>query len=205
MEIERSMYVSKSGYKKEVARYFIVKSIDLAESTGNEKYYCDWYKLHKLMYYAQREMLSRYDECLFDGIIRAHDCGPMIDGIDYIVLLYDFIPIRNKRPGDDRFLRCISFIFNDEQLSVLNKILRKYGKFDRDEIISEARADNLWKYCYKRKNDENEHPIIPNELIKKYFLLEGLSYTKVINKQLEKIQDDRHKGREHSKRKKSIK
>ena len=68
----------------DVAMTMVNRSIELAQSTGDENYYMDFVKLHKLLYLGQCAMLSTYDQLLFEEQISAHRCGPYVEGIHFV-------------------------------------------------------------------------------------------------------------------------
>lgn len=170
-------YHSNSGLTKEVALYIIAKSIEMANSFKDTDYYCDWYKVHKLMFYAQGEMLKKYDELLFQTDIICDDSGPMIYGIDDIAIYFDFDPITTyKHPILERILNNDDLIFNKGQIKVMNDIVDRYGYLNRDEIINLARKNKLWQEYYDRRLDlyrnyttEKDYPVIPIHRMKQYF------------------------------------
>lgn len=163
-------YRSKSGFKYEVSRYFIIKSIEIAEETRDSRFYCDWYKLHKLMYYGQVAMLCKFDDNLFVGTITAHDCGPMIEGIGSVSIKYGFDPITKVSHNDLYVMKYYDLLFNEEQVRVMNSVIECYGYLNKDEIIDLARNDRLWREVYYLDtNGTIKHPIITNEKIIAYY------------------------------------
>ena len=169
--INLGKYPSISGYVNEVARYLKVKSRVLAEEEGDERYYCEYFKLHTLMFYAQGHMLGTYGKPLFQGAIHASVLGPRILDISHLSNDETYF---TELPNDDIFLKVSNYIFNDNELEVLNDILRRYGKFDRYELKSISEKEDIW--IEKRKEDSSCSDGLEIELedIRKYFKLKLL-------------------------------
>ena len=62
----------------DVAMKMVNHSIELKKKYGNDAYYMDFVKLHKLMYLAQCAMLANYGRPLFEEQITAYGCGPYV-------------------------------------------------------------------------------------------------------------------------------
>ena len=74
----------------DAAMAMVNRSIKLAQDYGDESYYMDFVKLHKLLYLAQCSMLAQYGRTMFDEKITAHHCGPYVEGIHFIPRMRGF-------------------------------------------------------------------------------------------------------------------
>lgn len=132
----------------DAAMAMVNQSIELVRVSGDEAYYMDFVKLHKLLYLAQCSMLARYGQTMFDEKITARQCGPYVDGIH-------FVP---RRRGFDR----IECPFNDQdyvrpsywRMRIIRQVLEEYGMLDTDNLIECTKET----YAYLQlKDDIGEH------------------------------------------------
>ncbi len=121
---------------EKLAIYIIHKSIDLANEKNDDQYYCDIYKLHKLLYYSQGIHLARYCVPLFREKIEAWDCGPIIEGLVRIKHHYGYDPITKYVKSD--------FTIPHYQREILNYVVNRYGHLTREEIVNLSKEDQTW-------------------------------------------------------------
>lgn len=171
----------------DAAIYLTNKIIDL--KVIDPKYQVDYFKLHKLLYFAQGVMLAKYNKTMFNESIRAHRCGPAVDGLYPLYLKVGENEINNKISLDSP----IDLTENRKQ--VLDFIAKEYGKQGRDSIIFATKEQEPYKTTWEEYTsnhattdtfgnpegfDENFgsiydvdctfYSIIPIELIRMYFL-----------------------------------
>lgn len=131
-----------------------------AIALANEKgasYYADFYKLHKLLYYAQGYTLTHYNKKLFEEDIEAHSCGPFIPVLLTLPIIDGFGPIKTLFPEDE-----ICPLTDDRNQAIIHT-LRIYGGKAKEELVNQSKVDDLYlKYWSKdRKN------VIPTEEMRK--------------------------------------
>lgn len=147
-----------------LAIYIINKSIDMVKDKNDEKYYCDIYKLHKLLYYAQGIFLARYDVPLFQEEIEAWDCGPMVDGLIRIKKKVGYGPItKYVRAG-------IQPVVIPPISEILDYVVECYGGLTRVEIVNLSRDEQTWKDYRKYSCSAYPNPVMGTYLIKENFV-----------------------------------
>jgi len=109
----------------DIANNLINLSIDEA-SKNQPGYFMDFYKVNKLLYIAQEQMLEKYDCPLFDDDIYALSCGPYIYACEKIYDQNKLNPIRIKIDNVSELI--------PEKKDVLLEVLKKYGHNTRQQL-----------------------------------------------------------------------
>lgn len=135
----------------DAAMTMVNHSIDLARQTGDELFYIDFYKLHKLLYYAQGYMLTHDNKQLFEEDVEAHACGPFIP--ELLSLPISYSAILDKFPDEKVCPLTI------DRLRAIDHTLRVYGKKTKDELVNQSKND----YIYRKFAGSFERKIIPKE------------------------------------------
>jgi len=118
----------------DAAKTLINLSIELAEqNNGDESYYIDIYKIHKLLYFAQKQMYEKYEKPMFVDNIERHYCGPLIDDLYNYWFGYDLI--KSKIPKDS------FFPVTPDRLDVLRDVLKKYHNVSVGKMVYDAKND----------------------------------------------------------------
>lgn len=144
----------------DIAMEIVNRSIKRAEVTGDDNYYMDFMKLHKLMYLGQCYMLARYGRRLFKETIRADYCGPYIDGISFIQGSRGFGLI--KEPFEEsEFLRPTLF----RQVTI-EWVLKTYGTKSTEGLIDLTKKTFAYMGVQDLLNDD-EKPIISIESMRR--------------------------------------
>lgn len=141
--------------------YLINKSIDVAEESKDPRYYADYYKLHKMLFYAQGEVLAEHDMPLFNEEIFAHECGPLVDNIDFLTLSYGFNKM-TRYLGGGKLETPLLKMFTD----ILDEIVIRYGQLDRNELICLSKSEKVW---IDARKSHFEKPVISKDNLKTYF------------------------------------
>ena len=94
--------------------------------------YMDEMKMHKLMYFAQRESLMYNNEPLFDGVFYGWKYGPVLK------------EVRNAY-GSGEFLFKSFESVSDNAKELLNKVLGRYGSMSSWKLSSLSHEEFSWK------------------------------------------------------------
>ena len=145
----------------DVAMTMVNRSIELAQSTGDENYYMDFVKLHKLLYLGQCAMLSTYDQLLFEEQISAHRCGPYVEGIHFVPGTRGFgkitVPFRESE-----------FVFPSYwRQEIIDQVLKSFGTFSTEELIDYTRELEPYRAVEDEITEENK-PVISRGLMRQY-------------------------------------
>ncbi len=157
------------------AEYLINKTINNGEKTETSP--LNYYKLHKLLYFAQGYMLAHHNKKLFQEEIIVNSCGVFISsfsiengvvqqtgGLDPIYMRYKENEIR--KPTTNPYLDLLS----KDREKVLDRALKDYGDKTEDELTIETREHSIYKNSYKtNKKDNSTASIIGVEDIRKFF------------------------------------
>lgn len=122
----------------DAAKTMINYSIDVAETKGRE-YLLDFYKLHKLLYYAQGYTLVHYNKQLFEEDIEAHSCGPYITELHRLPI--DFDVISKRFPESD-----ICPITEDRKAAI-RYVIDRFGYMSKDELTTQAKLSSPYLLC----------------------------------------------------------
>lgn len=137
----------------DIAMEMVNSSIKWVEVTEDNNYYMDFMKLHKLMYLGQCYMLERYGRKLFKETIRAHYCGPYIDGISFIQGSRGFGLI--KEPFEEsEFLKPTLF----RQVTI-EWVLKEYGAKSTEDLIDFTKETFAYTEVEDLLNDDDK-PLI---------------------------------------------
>ncbi len=108
----------------------------------------DEMKLHKLMYFSQRESFIRNDEPLFKGVFYAWKFGPILKEIRSIYINKDFDSLRNSTISVTEKLTVIfDYIFsvfaNESSWSLSTLTHNEYSwKHAREGVLDNENSDN---------------------------------------------------------------
>ena len=114
-------------------------SIEMVKECGDESYYMDFVKLHKLLYLAQCSMLAQYGQTMYDEKVTAHQCGPYVEGIHFIPHERGFGRIES--PFDERAFVRPSY----RRMKVIRQILEAFGGESTEDLIQ--RTKETLAYC----------------------------------------------------------
>lgn len=133
----------------DAAKTLINISIDRAKETGDDSYYLDIHKVHKLLYFAQKRMQEKYGNKMFEENIERHHCGPLIDE------LYDHY--FGYGPIKQYFSKNSFFPLTPDRIIVLREVLEEHHKQSLGEMI----------YNSKNESDYYNYTIVPMYLQKR--------------------------------------
>lgn len=136
----------------DAAMTMVNQSIDLVNQTGDSRYYTDFYKLHKLLYYAQGYMLVHYKKRLFDEDICAHKCGPFIKELLDLDISYDTI--------QQRFCAEDVYPLTSDRMDAIAHTLRRFGTMSKDELVNRTKREWLYQK-YGDESDVDAKRVIP--------------------------------------------
>lgn len=122
---------------KDAAMLMVNHAIDKAAICEDSRYYTDFYKLHKLLYYAQGYMLTKYHHHLFEEEIYAHHCGPIIPAL--LSLSIGYGPIKNKFPESE------ICPLTDRAVESIDTTLRLWGARSKDELVHLTKSDSFYR------------------------------------------------------------
>lgn len=141
----------------DAAMTMVNHSIDVAKKTGDRRYLVNFYKLHKLLYYAQGYMLSRYGKGIFEEEIEAHKCGPFINELLSMPCGYD--DIETKFPDED------VFPLTQDRIDAIDYAIKEYGSYTKDELVNKSKGDQIYLDFL---NPATEKTIIPKDAFRNY-------------------------------------
>lgn len=117
----------------DAAKLFVNHAIELAQSTNCEDYYADYYKLHQLLYFAQRWMYTECGKQLFEEDIELRDGIPFIKALQDLPL--SFSPIKQCFSDYD-----IAPLTRD-RIDAIDSVLNEIGRLSKDALIRLAVID----------------------------------------------------------------
>ncbi len=93
----------------------------------------DEMKMHKLMYFSQRESLMLYDKCLFEEPFYGWKYGPVLKSVrkEYH---------NNKVPYSD-----VVVSLDEQEMSLLNAVFDRYASMSSWKLSSLSHAEYSWK------------------------------------------------------------
>lgn len=142
----------------DVAMVMVNLSIEMAKEYGDESYYMDFVKLHKLLYLAQCSMLTQYGRTMFDEKITAHQCGPYVEGIHFIPRERGFGRIENH------FTESTFVQPSYRRMKVIEQTLEAFGRLSTEELIQYTKESPA--YCAVADGiSEHSRPEISSELM----------------------------------------
>lgn len=127
------------GRAADIAMVMVNRSIALALEHGDESYYMDFVKLHKLMYLAQCSMLAQFEQNMFSEKITARQCGPYVEGLHFIPHKRGFGKI--TMPFQDREFVRPSY----RRIKVINQVLEEFGQLETEDLIQYTKGSPA--YC----------------------------------------------------------
>lgn len=95
----------------------------------------DEMKLHKLMYFAQRESLIRTGEPLFDAEFQGWRFGPVLPALREVYRANDFAPLEELELGEDR--------------AALDAVFDEYAETDSWNLSLLSHGEICWKRSRK--------------------------------------------------------
>ncbi len=124
-----------------VAQNLVNLSIERAEETSDNSYLITFYKMHKLLYYAQGLSLIENGRVLFDEDIHAYRCGPFIEELS------DFLLTNIDNPVTKKFETAI---LSKDDMSILEKVILFRGQLDGRALGIETKNRDAWKKTIKK-------------------------------------------------------
>lgn len=129
-------------------------------------------KLQKLVYYVEAYHLAYFEKSLIDDNFEAWLHGPVSrkiwNHIKEVANVYDSI----KYPGEDKhaFVNDFKKGITEDQLDLLNDVLREFGKESSYKLECMTHAEDPWKKARRgcAPGDKCE-TIINKEVMKKYY------------------------------------
>lgn len=125
----------------DAAKVMVNHSIDMALKEDNSNYYTDFYKLHKLLYYAQGYMLAHYKIHLFEEPIEAHSCGPFIPALLKL-------PISGYGAITEKFKAEEMFPLTDNRVAAIDYTLKWYGFYSKDKLANMSKKSQPYIQCF---------------------------------------------------------
>lgn len=92
----------------------------------------DEMKMHKLMYFSQRESLMLYKEPLFDGTFFGWKYGPVLKEVR--------AEYRKEHPFDN-----VDGTVSDRTAELLDSVLRRYGRLSSWQLSELSHSELSWK------------------------------------------------------------
>lgn len=140
----------------DAAKHMINRSIELAQQERNQNYFVNFYKLHKLLYYAQGYMLVHNNTHLFEEEIEAHSCGPFIPKILDLSIGYNDILTKF-----DTIEICP---ITEDRIEAINHTLQKYGYWSKDELVNKSKQSTPYRQFFA----EGRRNIIPRDAMARF-------------------------------------
>lgn len=137
----------------DVINEIINQSIDYRNIYNDESYYTSFYSINKLIYYAQIEMLKKYNSSLIDDVILADKTGPFIEKTMILFSKYNFDKIIEKQTTE--------ITLPPMARTIIKNVIRKYGKLSDREIGIIVKRETPWLNAINNK-ETNE---ITNEML----------------------------------------
>lgn len=123
-----------------------------AKENNNEQ--IDEMKIHKLLYFAQREALILFNTPLFDADFHAWKYGPVLHEV-------------RAAYKDDTILKMESLNLTDEQKTIMDYVFEQYSKKSSWSLSRLTHGEYSWKHARKGISEyENSDAIIPLEEIR---------------------------------------
>lgn len=108
--------------------------------------YMDEMKMHKLMYFAQRESLMYHNELLFDGSFYGWKYGPVLKAIRSAY----------KSDGPNVLLSNEFEKVSDKTIKLLQSVLERYGSLSSWKLSSLSHKEFSWKKARKGLNPSDD-------------------------------------------------
>lgn len=133
----------------DLSKYIVLKCIQDEHPISN-------LQLQKILYYIQKDFLSR-DDLAFSDSIEAWQFGPVVPNVYYYYCGYGAMPISSTHE---------IYEVDSEDKSRIDAIVEEKRRLDPWTMVAETHKENgAWDQIYK--NGLGNHQIIPTDLIKK--------------------------------------
>lgn len=133
----------------DLSKYIVLKCIDDGHPVSN-------LQLQKILYYIQKDFLSRKNTVAFSDDIEAWQFGPVVPDVYYYYCGYGAMPIASAREGFD---------IRPEDEEAVNAIVESKRILDPWTMVAEThKANGAWEQTYQ--NGAGNRKVIPVELIK---------------------------------------
>jgi len=154
---------------KDITNKIINTSIDFKFNYNDENFYTTFYSLNKLLYFAQKQMIKKYNRCIIDSEIIANSTGPFIEETKEIFYKYTYEKIKEKQKEEIALPPSVNdIIFN---------VVQQYGSLSDQEIGLLSKREKAYQEAILNKNSN----IITESLIKET-ILEERPYIKTYKK-----------------------
>lgn len=115
----------------------------------------DEMKMHKLMYFAQRESFLVYDEPLFDGTFHGWKFGPVLK------------EVRTEFHENNHPYANVSDEVSEQTKELLQSVMKRYGSLSSWKLSSLSHGEFSWKFSRRGlKTGENGDNPLPLAAIK---------------------------------------
>lgn len=132
----------------DLSKYIVSKCIDDGHLISN-------LQLQKILYYIQKDFLSR-DDIAFSDDIEAWQFGPVVPNVYYYYCGYGAMPILSAQE---------KFDVESKDKDIINTIVESKRSLDPWEMVAEThKANGAWEQIYKK--GLGNHKVIPIDLIK---------------------------------------
>ena len=142
----------------DAAMIMVNKSIKMAEEKKDTNYLLDYVAVHKLLFLCQHKMLNKYGNPMFDEEIYAHECGPYVNGLTFLLLEKGSGPIRE--PFDEKDIVPTTYI----RQVVMEAVLDVYGGRSTEEIVRAAKNSKLYAELTSDISEEFSPPILKSRM-----------------------------------------
>jgi uncharacterized phage-associated protein len=115
---------------KSLAQYLLYSYEKITESRFSN----DEMRLHKLMYFAQRESLALFGEQLFDSRIEGWVHGPVVTDLRFF-FDYDFKPISDIN----------DLALDEKSKYIIDNVIYQYAKYETWSLRCMTHAEKSWK------------------------------------------------------------
>ena len=133
----------------DLSKYIVKKCIDDGHPINN-------LQLQKILYYIQKDFLSRGDLAFLDDI-EAWQFGPVVPNVYYHYCGYGVMPITFVNGSAE---------ISDYDIGILNPIIEVKRALNPWDMVAETqKPDGAWAQVYK--NGEGNRHVIPTDLIRK--------------------------------------
>lgn len=133
----------------DLSKYIVLKCIQDEHPISN-------LQLQKILYYIQKDFLSR-DDLAFSDSIEAWQFGPVVPNVYYYYCGYGAMPISSTHE---------IYEVDSEDKSRIDAIVEEKRRLDPWTMVAETHKENgAWDQIYK--DGLGNHQIIPTDLIKK--------------------------------------
>lgn len=133
----------------DLSKYIVLKCIQDEHPISN-------LQLQKILYYIQKDFLSR-DDLAFSDSIEAWQFGPVVPNVYYYYCGYGAMPISSTHE---------IYEVDSEDKSRIDAIVEEKRRLDPWTMVAETHKENgAWDQIYK--NGLGNHQIISTDLIKK--------------------------------------